>query len=197
MDQFFDFSKHVEGLLNEARGKLQFLYRNGDFLNQATRRLLCQALIFSSLEYCSSSWYNGLSVSLSEALNVFQRKCARFSLFLPHRGHVGRKELVSLSWLPFPTRVKYFNLVHTFKVKSGLSPSYLSEKFTKISNVHRYNLRQGGLNFSLAHCSSPLGTFNREAVSVWNSLPSDLKAIKSLPLFKSRLKGFLLHSKFE
>ena len=56
-----------------VRGKLQFLYSNKDYLNQQTRKLLCQALIFSSLEYCSSSWYNGLSVSLSESLNVFSR----------------------------------------------------------------------------------------------------------------------------
>ena len=194
LDQFLDFSNHVERLINKARGKLQFLYRNGSYLNHNTRRLLCQALIFSSLEYCSSSWYNGLSVSLRESLNVFQRKCARFALFLPHRGHIGPKELGDLSWLPFPKRVKYFNLVHTFKVKAGLSPLYLSENFDQISTVHRYNLRQSSHNFSLAHCSSPIGTFNREAISAWNSLPSELKEVKSLLLFKSRLKKHLLFS---
>ena len=194
LDEFLDFSKHVEGLLKKARSKLQFLYRNSRYLNHSTRKLLCQALIFSSLEYCSPSWYNGLSVSLCESLNVFQRKCARFALFLPHRGHIGPKELTSLSWLPFPKRVKYFNLVHTFKVRAGLSPSYLNENFEQISHVHHHNLRQSGFNFSLAHCSSPMGTFNREAICSWNSLPSDLKAIQSLTLFKSRLKNFLLYS---
>ena len=194
LDQFLDFSKHVEGLLKKARGKLQFLYRNGSYLNHNTRRLLCQALIFSSLEYCSSSWFNGLSACLSESLNVFQRKCARFVLFLPHRGHIGPNEFAHLSWLPFPKRVKYFNLIHTFKVRAGLSPSYLSENFTQISTVHGYNLRQSGRNFSFAYCSSPIGTFNREAISGWNSLPSDLKEIKSLPLFKSRLKKYLMCS---
>ena len=186
LDQYLDFSKHVEGLLKKARGKLLFLYRNGNYLNHTTRKLLCQALIFSSLEYCSPSWYNGLLVSLSESLNVFQRKCARFALFLPHRGHIGPKELIGLSWLPFPCRVKYFNIVHTFKIKAGLSPSYLRESFTEISTVHHYNLRQSSHNFSLAYCSSPI------AISSWNSLPSDLKEIRSLSLFKSRLKKYLL-----
>ena len=194
LDQFLDFSDHVEKLLKKARGKSQFLYRNKDYLNQQTRKLLCQALIFSSLEYCSSSWYNGLSVSLSESLNVFQRKCGRFTLLLSHRSHIGPKHFSILSWLPFPKRVQYFNLVHTFKIKAGLSPSYLSQSFTQVSDVHRYNLRQSGLNFSLARCSSPTGTFNREAISGWNSLPSDLKAIRSLPLFKTRLKMHLMSS---
>ena len=194
LDQFLDFSDHVDKVLKKARGKLQFLYRNKDYLNQQTRKLLCQALIFSSLEYCSSSWYNGLSISLSESLNVFQRKCARFALFLSHRSHIGPEHFANLSWLPFPKRVKYFNLVHTFKVKAGLSPSYLSQSFTHVSDVHRYNLRQSSLNFSLARCSSPTGTFNREAISGWNSLPSELKEIRSLPLFKTRLKMHLISS---
>ena len=194
LDQFLDFSDHVDKLLKKARGKLQFLYRNKDFLNHQTRRFLCQSLIFSSLEYCSSSWYNGLSISLTNSLNVFQRKCARFALFLPHRSHIGPDHFAALTWLPFPKRVKYFNLVHTYKVKAGLSPSYLSQSFTQVSDVHRYNLRQSGVNFSLARCSSPTGTFNREAISSWNSLPTDLKTIGSLPLFKTRLKAHLSSS---
>ena len=113
---------------------------------------------------------------------------------MPHRSHIGPDHIAVLTWLPFPKRVKYFNLVHTFKVKSGLSPSYLTQSFTQVSDVHRYNLRQSGLNFSLARCSSPTGTFNREAISGWNSLPSDLKAIRSLPLFKTRLKLHLMSS---
>ena len=64
LDEFFDFSKHVEGLLKKARSKLQFLYRNSHFLNYSTRKLLCQALIFSSLKYCSSCLLMYFSVNV-------------------------------------------------------------------------------------------------------------------------------------
>ena len=175
-------------------GKLHFLFRNGRYLNHYTRKLLCQALIFSNLEYCVSSWYSGLMASHREMLNVFQRKCARFCLSLGPRSHIGLTEFYELSWLPFQERVLYFNLVHLFKIKRGMSPSYLTSSFTRVSVVHSHNLRQSGENFSLAYCSSPPGTFSRDAISGWNSLPRELKVIGTLSSFKTRLKRYLRRS---
>ena len=63
----------VDHIIKKASGKLSFLYRNHSFLDLFSRKLLCQTLIFSSLEYCATSWYSGLSCSLREALNVCQR----------------------------------------------------------------------------------------------------------------------------
>ena len=192
IDQYLDFSDHVEKLLKKAHGKLQFLYRNSSFLNLPLRKMLCQSLVFSSLEYCSSSWYPGLSCRLRESLSVFKRKCARFALNFGPRAHIGETEFSGLSWMSFPKRVRYFNLIHAFKVRNGDSPSYLSQCFTPVPNVHDHNLRSSKFNFSLAFCQTPGGTFIRDAIQEWNSLPSELKAVRSLSLFKYRLKRFLL-----
>ena len=107
------------------------------------------------------------------------------------RDNVGNHEFFSLNWLPFPTRVKYFNGVYTFKVRSGLAPRCLAEHFLFISDDYSHNLRQSSSNFSLAFCNSPTGTFQRSAVSEWNALPMELKSIQSLPSFKLKLKQFL------
>ena len=160
-------------------------------MNTHTRRILCQSLIFSGLEYCSSSRYPGLSVTLTERLNVIRRKCARFVLDYPPRSHIGEHEFHSLHWLSFPKRVLYFTLLHTFKIRNNLAPSYLLANFEHVDRVHSYNTRQSATNFSLAHTRSPLGSFNRHAISGWNSLPEDLKKIHSLPVFKAHLKRFL------
>ena len=194
LDQYLDFSVHVDQMISKASAKLGFLYRNRLFLDFFARKLLCQSLIFPYLEYCAASWYCSLSCGLREALNTFQRKCVRFTLNFDSRGHVGKTEFCSLSWLPFPTRVKYFNLVHAFKVRSGLAPGYLSEHFTSVSRAHTYNLRQSSCNFSLAFCESPTGTFQRNAISDWNALPRELKSIKVLAAFKGKLKQFLQSS---
>ena len=191
LDQCLDFSVHVQGILKKAGAKLGFLYRNRSFLNTHTRRILCGSLIFSGLEYCSSSWYPGLSVTLTERLNVIRRKCARFVLDYPPRSHIGEHEFHSLHWLSFPKRVLYFTLLHAFKIRNKLAPSYLLTNFEHVDRVHSYNTRQSATNFSLAHTRSPLGSFNRHAISGWNSLPEDLKKIHSLPVFKAHLKRFL------
>ena len=192
VDQCLDFSTHVEGLLKKAHGKLSFLYRNSSFLNLSTRKLLCESLIFSSLEYCSPSWYPGLSARLRDSLSVFKRKCVRFTLGYGPRSHVGEHEFRNLSWMPFSKRVTYFNLLHAYKIRSGCSARYLNQSFTPVPEIHTYNLRQSRFNFSLAHCVSPMGTFIRDAIQDWNSLPAELKAASSLKLFKFRLKRFLL-----
>ena len=191
LDQHLDFSKHVDALIKKAASKLQFLYRNRRFLNAYTRKLLCQSLVFSKIEYCSSAWYPGLLSSLCGTIDILQRKCARFSLNLGHMSHIGADEFKKLSWLPFSKRVSYYSLVRVFKIRNGLSPSYLSDNFTRIETVHSYNLRQSHCNFSLAHCNSPSGTFNRTATSDWNSLPVEIKESQSLSTFKSCLWRFL------
>ena len=175
LDQHLDFSNHVDTLIKKAASKLQFLYRNRRFLNNYTRKLLCQSLVFSSIEYCASAWYPGLLSSLCGSMDVLQRKCARFTLNLGPMSHIGTGEFKVLSWLPFSKRVSYFSLVHVFKIRNGLSPTYLSDNFTRVASVHSYNLRQSHCNFSLAHCNSPSGTFNRTATSDWNSLPRGIK----------------------
>ena len=167
------------------------MYRNSHLLNSRIRKLLCQTLIFSGLEYCASSWYFSLSCHSQERLNVIQRKCARFVLNLSSRSHIGDAELSSLSWLSFPRRVAFFSLVHAYKVKHGLSPSYLASEFKDVQAVHTHNLRQSSVNFSLAQCSSPPGSFVRNTVTNWNSLPVHVKACHSLSSFKVNLKDYL------
>ena len=135
LDQHLDFSKHVDTLIKTAASKLQFLYRNRRFLNNYTRKLLCQSLVFSRIEYCASAWYPGLLSSLRGTIDVLQRKCARFTLDLGPMSHIGDNEFKALSWLPFTKRVSYFSLAHVFKIKNGLSPSYLSDNFTRVASV--------------------------------------------------------------
>ena len=94
--------------------------------------------------------------------------------------------------MTFSERVTYFNLVHAYKIRSGCSALYLNQSFTPVPDIHAYNLRQSRFNFSLANCDSPVGTFIRDAIQDWNSLPAELKAAPSLKLFKFRLKRFLL-----
>ena len=80
-------------------GRLAFLYRNSSFLDFYCRRILCLSLIQPYLEYCSSSWYSGITAHLSSRLDVLQRKMARFVFSLENRAHIGTAELRSLSWL--------------------------------------------------------------------------------------------------
>ena len=43
--------------LKEINAKVQFLYRQNEFLNQSLRRLLCNTFIETHLDYVSISWH--------------------------------------------------------------------------------------------------------------------------------------------
>ena len=87
-------------------------------------------------------------------------------------------------------RVGYFELMHVFKIRQSLAPSYSTERFTRVEQRHSYNTRGSGRNFSVSDeiCGS-LVSFSYTAVKLWNQLPSELiKEIKTLTVFKKKLR---------
>ena len=86
-------TEHVGNVLKTCTSRLAFLYRNSAFLDFPCRRVLCSSLIQPYIDYCCSSWYAGLTVSLKKRLDVLQRKMVRFVNGLDPRAHVGNREL--------------------------------------------------------------------------------------------------------
>ena len=192
LDACLNGSTHAGNLMKICMGRLFFLYRNSSLLDFNCRRTLCSALIQPYIDYCSSSWYSGLSVDLKERVSVIQRKMARFVYGLDNRGHIGKGELLSLSWLTIPDRVSYFKLVHIFKIRHDLAPRYLLPNFTSISGIHTHFTRGSGHNYHVSRdlAQSP-NSFAFTAIKLWNSLPNQIKEIDSIIVFKKKLKEFL------
>ena len=195
LDDSLSGSTHVGNMLKTCAGRLAFLYRNSQFLDFQTRKTLCTSLIQPYIDYCSSSWYEGLSVSLKNRLDELQRKMVRFVFSYDPRHHIGPRDLLSLSWLLIPDRVRYFKLIHLFKIKHGLAPRYLSRNIVSVSDTHSHNTRGCSSNF---HVSKSLAAtpsaFAFSCVRQWNDLPNHIKSIDSLVTFKQKLKEFLLSS---
>ena len=195
LDDSLSGSIHVGNVLKTCAGRLAFLYRNSKFLDFWTRKTLCMSLIQPYLDYCSSSWYEGLTVMYKNRLDVLQRKMTRFVFGFDFRHHVGPREYFSLSWLTIPDRVRYFRLIHLFKIKHGLAPRYLQRNIQSVSDTHSYNTRGSTSNFHVSRSlSSTPSAFAYSCVKNWNELPNRLKSIESLAIFKRDLKAFLLSS---
>ena len=152
------------------------------------------SLIQPYMEYCASSWYSSINSALRLKLDVLQRKMMRFIYNFEFTKHVGYSELKSLSWLSVPDRVKFFKLVHVFRIKHGLAPSYLTTHFTSVSDTHSYHTRGSVSNF---HVSKSVAiaptTFAVTGIRHWNELPGHLKLIDSLKVFKRKLLAYLLN----
>jgi len=144
------------------------------------------------LDYCCSSWYPGLTLSLKKKLQVCQNKVARFILNLDNRGHIGPEELHSISWLDTYHRSKQLKLSHVHDVYNNNGPTYLSENFTKINETHKYNTRSSECNFFLPRVQGTgKSTFYFTGSKDWNDLPKSIKNIRCKSSFKQKVKTHL------
>ena len=184
---------HAQALISKCASRISFLYRYSNLLNSDCRRILCSALIQPYLDYCSSSWYSGLTTKLRVRgrIDVIQRRMVRYIHSFEPRHHLELSDFKRLRWMVVPDRVNYFKLIHVFKIKHGLAPSYLSNRFTSVAETHSYNTRGSRRNFSLSGDIGSLTSFSYTAIKLWNDIPSSLKEIDSLVLFKKRLREYL------
>ena len=74
--------------------------------------------------------------------------------------------------------------VTMYKIHNNLSPSYLRRIFTNTSNVHSYNLRNSELNTESAKRS-----LHYRGSVLWNKIPSEIKKLPSLNVFKTSFHG--------
>ena len=196
LDETLNGSEQANVVIKKSSSRLAFLYRKAPLLDRKCRGLLCMALIQPFIDYCSSSWYSGLSAQLKGSLDVLQRKMIRFVLGLDSRSHVDTSHLARIGWLNVKDRVRYFKLIHAFKIYRGSAPAYISESFKNFSSYHSYNTRGSQTNFLVSKNDSShsimLSSFSYTTKREWNNLPSGLKGIISLQLFKSKLREFFL-----
>ena len=196
LDQFLSGDAIVTSIINKANSRLKFLYRKGSFLTEHTKKLLIMSLVQCHFDYACSFWYHGLSKRWKDKLQVTQNKLARFVLNLPHRSHIGKEQFQLLNWLPVEKRVQQIILCHVFKIKHGMAPAYLGERFITQETIHSYSTRfSTDGSYSIPKVKSAGSkSFLYTGCTLWNKIPSALKDITKLEHFKSSIKTHLLDS---
>ena len=197
LDENLNGHQRASDVGKKVASRLSFLYRNSGLLDRRARKTLCSALIQPLFDYCCSSWYSGLGAKFKGKLDVLQRKMIRFVFNLDARSAVTREHLVKLQWLSICDRVKYFKLIHAYKIYKGLAPTYVSDSFRGSASIHAYDTRGSSTNFFIDKedtAGSMSSSFVYTAKKEWNSLPTDLKKVPNLIIFKKKLRQFLLGS---
>ena len=183
----------AKSVVKKSCGRLSFLYRQGHFLNERSRKTLCTALIQCHFDYCCSSWFSSLSAKLKNKLQVVQNKLIRFILKLEPRSHIGDVEFKKPGMLKVEDRVKQLKLNHVFKIYNEIAPEYLNSHFSKLSNTHRYNTRGSATNFLVPKAKGQqCNTFFFTGIREWNLLLTQVKTSKTHGQFKKAVKSHFL-----
>lgn len=196
LDSTLSWKPQLEFISKKVFSAAGSLRRLRNFLPIPTRIALAQSLILPILDYADISYLDLTEEQLNK-LERLQNLCIRFIFGLRKYDHISEFRN-KLKWLPIRLRRN----THTLSFLYGILfnpclPFYLKERFKFRHQHHERNLRSAS-NLLLAtprHCSHFYQqSFTVKAISLWNSLPSHLRSVKSLDSFKRQVKNFyLLH----
>lgn len=184
LDDKLSGAAHIETLLAKLASVTYSTRYLKNILGPSSCKLLYNSFFLSHLCYgaeywpvCSQKWLDKLSVSQNRFLRMF-----RGSSSLEKETH---------SILDIAELVQYLTLLIVFKNIFNIGPQIIY--FERLGTArqtratHEYILKVR--SHRSHHCSKAFGA---RAVLLWNYLPTELRAIKSLSIFKRSLKAHIL-----
>jgi hypothetical protein len=199
LDSAMTMIPHVNKIIGLCYFHIRQLRNIRRSLTADATHALVRALIHSRLDYCNALLI-GLPEYMFTRLQSVLRAAARLILKVPSRVGVLERMKSELHWLGFPERVTYKVAVMTFKSVRGHAPTYLTKRFTLVSDMPgRKQLRSASNNLLEPPVSKTLtiGTrsFYHAGSTVWNDLPGQMRMYGlSLYCFRKELKTVLFRS---
>ena len=189
IDESLNWRPHIHTISKKISAGIAILRRVSHFIPFDTRVNMYNALVMPYFYYCGAVWGNinkGLAVKLQKLQNraagilTFSNYDVRLSVLLDELGWE-RLENVRLKQLA----------VTMYKIHNNLSPSYLRRIFTNTSNVHSHNLRNSELNYYVPRprTESAKGSLHYRGSVLWNKIPSEIRKLPSLNVFKTSIHG--------
>lgn len=196
LDNKLTFNSHVDSLCRSSFFHLRSLRYIRPSLNLDIAKAFGSAIIGSRLDYANSILYNTSSSNIHKLQRV-QNALSRVVLGSSTSSRNSAHNLHLLHWLPIHYRILYKLSVLTFHSHFRTSPTYLSSLISTYTPSR--SLRSSGsnlLNVPRSNIHFTDKSFDIAGPTVWNSLPSDIRSLNSLPSFTSHLKTHFFRQAF-
>ena len=191
LDQCLSYNEHIRKTVASCMNKLIQINRIKHLFDKETLLLVINSFVFSRLFYCPSVWSNTSATNIHK-LQLVQNFAARIILGLRKYDHIS-PGLRSLRWLNVKQRLMVNDEVMMHKCLKGLSPSYLSDKFSTRATIHERQTRnRDSLNIPPSRINAGQRAFYYRGVKVWNDLSKELREITNTKVFKRRLINELI-----
>ena len=197
LDCSLTMERHISSVCRSTFLALRRISSIRPFLSSKSTATLVHATVTSRLDYCNSSLSGIPSQQLSRLQRV-QNNAVRLIMKKRKRDHI-TPLLKQLHWLPIDFRIQYKLAVLAFRFFDNSLPAYLSCALS-LREPTRTLRSSSEMRLLVTPITSLKSTevraFSSSAPKVWNSLPSDLRTLQTLSLFKSRLKTYLFKYAF-
>jgi hypothetical protein len=191
IDYKLRFREHVTAKLKIAYSVLKMLYSHRHYLERDTKKMLCDALILSHLNFCDNIYGPCLDSGDIRRIQKLQNSCLRFIYGIRRRERISHK-LKDAGWLNMQNRRLLHTLCFFYKVLKYKSPPYLIKKIRYRTDIHNINIRN---RYLLNIPSHQKELYKRSFSYCIASLVNKYKIYDltfSLNTFKKRMGGELL-----
>ena len=191
LDSNLCLNKQVDDLCKKCFCHLRNIGSIRNLLTEDAAAALVRCLILSRIDYCNSL-LTGLPQIQLNRLQRIQNVSARMVTKSTYKCHI-TPVLKTLHWLPISVRIDFKILNLTYQCVNRLAPDYLCDLIKPY--IPNRRLRSESLNHLVVPkwrlSSFGQRTFSVAAADKWNKLPTQLRSVPTLAIFKSRLKTYL------
>lgn len=190
LDEHLKYNIHVHSLMHKVSFGIHVIIKSRNYFERPIIRSLYHSFIHSHLSYCVSSWANTYFCHL-DSLQRLQNQAIRLMTF--SNVFTPSKPLYqNLNILPLSELLKQKLSLFIFRLKRcGTSiPAYSNEFFVN-TNITRFSSNDN-LLLPAARTNYAKLTALFSGISIWNSLPYEIKSASSVHTFQSLHKKYCL-----
>ena len=191
------FNSHLETICKTASQKLNALSRLCTIVPFRKRKMLMQAFFLSQFSHCPLVWMFH-SRKLNTRINNLHYRALR--LVYKDENSSFKELLQRDGSVTIHQRNLQFLVIEMYKIFKGLAPGFMGDIFgiNENANTENVSARTRSQSFFYNH-SNPktvnngLETLRSIGPKIWAMIPSEMKSIPSLHLFKAKIKKWDLH----
>ena len=188
--QSLKWKEHIisndKSMLKMLRTRLNALIKISKNANFMTRLMVANACFLSIITYMIAVW-GGTEGYVVRAVQVMQNKAARavtkLSWFTPTR-----TLLLQCNWLSIKQLIFYHTALQVWRVLASKCPVYIHSNL-QLSATR--SAAQGNLIVPPVETDLAGKSFMVRAAAVWNTVPPDIRNIKTIHTFKKKLKQWV------
>ena len=139
IDENLQWSEHIEYLCSTISSKISLLKHLSSYIPVEAQKLYYQGYILPLIDYGSVTWGTTSKANI-ERISKLQKRAARIILNADY--DTASAEMFSiLGWQPVTKRHNYNKTVIIYKALNNMTPSYISDLLTPVSQTHNRTLR--------------------------------------------------------
>jgi hypothetical protein len=188
LDERLKFSIHADYVVKKMAKKVGVLARMHDCMTKRGKIVLYNSIVLPHITYCATV-LNYCNEEYLNKLQILQNRAMRVILGSDRYTRVNDM-LNELKWLNVREQVDLYSLCFIYKLDHGLLPAYLNKYLIRNEDVHGYNTRIKG-DIRVVMKGDLKGVLTR-GVSLYNSLPEDVRNAGTLDGFRRRISAHIL-----